>query len=528
MTDRSVLIIGAGVGGLSAGCYAQMNGYRTRILEMYARPGGVCTSWTREDYIFDGCVHNLAGTSPDSRFRPMWRELGVLPRIRMHRFDELVSIERPDGPPFTVYTDLNRLQAHMKRLSLGDGDHIDELISTARWFSGFDIMGLSLAPPLERATALVRAAPMLLKWGALTLETYARRYRDPFLRRALPTMIYDWPDQSMLTALYFLGRASVGDLGWPQGGAQELSEAIADRFEVLGGEVQYQSRVQSILVEQGRAVGVRLDDGREARADIVISNANGFETIFGMLGGRHTTPAIRAHYAAPLDRCEMGLHVSLGLARDLSEEPHAIVLPLDPPVEIAGERRERLYVEPFGFDSTLAPQGKSPLKVVLATSFRRWEELSRRPDAYAAEKARIADVVIALLDARFPGLTQQLEVVDVATPATTLRFTRNGRGYRTSVVGAMLSLLAGRRLSETLPGLRNFHMVGQWAGAPGIPMVAAMGRDVVRRMCRADGRAFRTAPEAPGSGARGPAPAGPTGSPSSRSSWSGSRPSRPG
>jgi phytoene dehydrogenase-like protein len=235
---------------------------------------------------------------------------------------------------------------------------------------------------------------------------------------------------------------------------------------------------------------VRLGDGPELRADMVVSNANGHATIFGLLGGRYTSPAIRAYYGAPEDRIEMGIHVSLGLARAMPAEPHAIVLPLAEPVVIAGEVRHRLYVEPFAFDPSLAPPGKSALKVMLGTSFAYWRNLAHTPERYRAEKQRIADSVIRLLEPRFPGLRQQIEAVDVATPMTTLRFTGNGQGYRAPVTRMVRALFTGGRLSQTLPGLDGFYMVGQWAGIPGVPTVAAMGRDVVRAICRRDQRAF--------------------------------------
>jgi phytoene dehydrogenase-like protein len=202
------------------------------------------------------------------------------------------------------------------------------------------------------------------------------------------------------------------------------------------------------LVEDGCAVGVRLMDGSEQRADIVVSNANGHATIFQMLGGRYTSPAIRAYYDAPDDRVEMGIHVSLGVARALPAEPHAIVLPLAEPVKIADRVRDRLYVEPFAFDPSLAPPGKSVVKVVMAASFAYWQKLYRMPERYHAEKQRITDCVIG-------------------------------------------------RMSQILPGLGNFYMVGQWAGLPGIPTVAAMGRDVVRAICRSDRRTFWTTPAEP-------------------------------
>ena len=65
-----------------------------------------------------------------------------------------------------------------------------------------------------------------------------------------------------------------------------FARTIERRFRELGGEIRYQARVQSILVENDRAVGIRLSDGSEERADIIVSNANGYTTIFDMLGGR--------------------------------------------------------------------------------------------------------------------------------------------------------------------------------------------------------------------------------------------------
>ncbi len=489
MTGQSVLIIGAGIGGLSTGCYAQMNGYRARILEMHTVPGGQCTSWVRGGYTFDGCIHNLAGSTPASAFHGMWRELGVVPAVRMQAYGELVRVERPDGEPLTVHSDLDQLELHMRRLAPADAAVTGELIAAARRFVGFDLLGLALASPLKRAKALA-AVPMLMRYSGVTLEQFARRFTDPFLRRAFPTIVYDWPQQPLLMLLSFLGRAHVGDLGWPIGGSLALAHAVERRFRALGGEIRYGARVASIIVEGDRAVGVRLSDGSEERADVIVANANGHATIFGMLGGRYVKSAIRAYYGAPEDRIEMGVHVSLGVARDLSREPHAMVLPLDAPVVIADEARHRLYVQCFGFDATLAPARKSVLKAVMATSFRYWEELNRSPDRYAQEKRRIAESVISLLEKRFPGLRRQIEIVDVATPMTTLRFTGNGHGFHAPISRMMLALFTGRRLSQTLPGLDRFYMVGQWAGVPGVPMVAAMGRDVVRAMCRRDGRAF--------------------------------------
>ena len=76
---KSIIIIGAGIAGLSAGCYGQMNGYRTSIFEMHDKPGGLCTSWQRKKYTFDLCIHWLVGSASASGFYHIWQELGALP-----------------------------------------------------------------------------------------------------------------------------------------------------------------------------------------------------------------------------------------------------------------------------------------------------------------------------------------------------------------------------------------------------------------------------------------------------------------
>ena len=162
----------------------------------------------------------------------MWRELGVVPSISMHRYEELVRVERADGPPLIVYADLDRLQMHMRDLAPNDTVVIDELNDAARHFTSFDLLGLATAGPFERAKALTKL-PTLVKYGRQTLEQFAQRFSDPFLRTAIPSLIYDWPGSPMLMLATFLGRLHMGDLGWPAGGS--ITPLTANTIRVNAG-----------------------------------------------------------------------------------------------------------------------------------------------------------------------------------------------------------------------------------------------------------------------------------------------------
>lgn len=95
--EDSIAIIGGGIAGLAAGCYGRMNGYATKIFELHDKPGGLCTSWKRKGYTFDGCLHWLVGTRPGSGFNAIWRELGALRDTEIVNHDVFTRLEAEDG-----------------------------------------------------------------------------------------------------------------------------------------------------------------------------------------------------------------------------------------------------------------------------------------------------------------------------------------------------------------------------------------------------------------------------------------------
>jgi phytoene dehydrogenase-like protein len=491
MKEPHIIIIGAGIAGLSTGCYAQMNGYRTQIFEMHAKPGGLCTSWKRKGYTFDSCLHHLAGTSPSTKVHTVWQELGGLQGRQVLYHESFVQVEDGEGNAFTVYVDPDRLEQHMKALAPDDAKAIEVYTDAVRRFARLDFFALPMTKPWEMAGMLPHL-PLMIKWGKVTLDQYARRFTDPFLRRAFSWIQYDIPDVPAVANLAFLAGCHQRRLGWPVGGALALSQAVADRYADLGGELHYGARVEKVLVEADRAVGVRLADGTEHRADVVISAADGRATTFDMLDGAYINDKIQGYYDVVPDSQVMTCYVFIGAARDMSHEPHMLTLLLEEPVEIMGQAVERLDLELFGVETGLAPQGKTAIKVPLEASYVYWKDLYADRSRYDEEKERVAEAVIDQLERRFPDLKTQIEVVDVATPVTIERFTGNYHGFQAwGVPGAGLLEIMTQGFCKTLPGLEDFYMVGQWAMASiGISTVAIAGRKLIAEICRRDGKRF--------------------------------------
>ncbi len=493
MTNKSLIIVGAGLAGLAAGCYGEMNGYMTKIFEMQDKPGGVCVSWKRKGYTFDYAIHNVFGVTTNSVNNHMWQELGALHGLQAHSFKEFTQVEDPSGKVFTVYTDLEKLESHMKELAPKDEKVIEEFVRAIGKFSGYDLF----AAMSGGATTKLKMLPLmgtLMKYSKITLKEYADKFTDPFMKKAFATIQYDIPEAPTLIALIFLSTLSQGDGGWPIGGSMALSSNIEKRYLELGGEIAYSSKVKNIVVKEDRAVGVQLEDGSEYYADIVVSAADGYSTVFGMLEGKYVNPTIEAYYKSFPKTQPFGLEIWYGVNREFKGEPHSLVLFLDHPIIVEDKERDRLDIEIFNFDPSLVPSNKTVIKVVIESDYEYWKKLSEKKDSYRAEKQKVADNIAECLEKRFPGLKGKIEATDVVTPLSVEHWTAAYRGCQAwGAPKEYQKEVMKNGVSKTLPGLKNFYMVGQWAvGTIGLNTVCLTGRNLIRDLCKQDGKKFQT------------------------------------
>ncbi|NOX89813.1 MAG: NAD(P)/FAD-dependent oxidoreductase [Calditrichaeota bacterium] len=500
MENNSVIIIGAGFAGLSAGIYARMNGYSTQIFEMHDSPGGLCTAWKRKGYTIDGCIHWLAGSSPGSGMHRYWEEVGIAQGCEFINMDEYMRYESADGRTLILYTNVDKLEKHLLEFSPQDAIPIRDFIRGIRMCLNFDQPSES-DPPLKRLQKRLKFGLILAtkgremrKWMNISGTEFFMRFKDPVLREALREM---WvPEFSMFVMLFAFAYLHNRDAGYPIGGSLPMSLALARRYTSLGGVIHYDKQVKKILVEKDKAVGVRLEDGSEHRSGQVISAADGYATIFKMLEGKYADEKTREPYEKwqvfqPL------LYVGLGVNRSFENEPRTVSgmsFPLRQPTEIGYAMRDRMPIHIYNQDSTLAPAGKTSLVVMMPSSYEYWKELAQNPEAYKEKKEQVAHTVVELLNQRFPGISQQVEMVDVATPLTFERYTGNWKGsFEGWLLTPQNSFTMMKRMSQTLPGLQNFYMCGQWVEpGGGLPTSVMSGRRLVKTLCKQDGKKFRT------------------------------------
>ena len=500
---KTIIIIGAGMGGLAAGIYGQSNGFKTTIFEAHSLPGGQCTSWTRKGYVFDACIHSLNGFKPHTRVNAFWQELGAMP-CEMVKRNEFVSAVLPDGSYFHNYFDLEKLEAHLKQLSPQDSAVIDEYLNGLKSFlRADDLLGKTNLGNLGDKLSILPFFLSNLKYFQDTLGTFGKRFKHPLLRKAFPLLRYAEPAVPLFGYLAEHSAYIYGEIGWPRGGGLVFSSNIAARYIELGGEIQYRKKVVKILTERDRACGVELEDGTQHTADFVVSNADGRKVIQELLGGRYMNKKISRYCERCPENQEIAsaVMVFLGVKRDLAAYPSALMMFLAQPENIGGQECEYLHLQLYGFDDSMAPAGKGVIKVEFHGQPSYFSGVHNDPAAYQAKKNKIAEQVITLLDRQFPGLREDVEVVDVATLRTWERYMGGTLGHNNyprkyespADIRQVLDFMLGLNRIFTLPGLQNFFFTGQWVTSMGSLFSNALtGKTVVQKICQQCHVSFRS------------------------------------
>lgn len=490
-----IVIVGAGIAGLAAGCYLRANGYATTILEMGDCCGGVCVSWKRKGYVFDGATNWLPGGYPTCNLHGLLAELIDFSRMPLYFSDVFIRVEKR-GQIFTVYKDADRLQSEMLRIAPEDTRPIGEFIAAVKHASRLQVPwehAIETLPLLRKIGFALRYAPVILhrtRWRAMTIEQYAQRFSSPVLRELFPCIFPRHGFFSVFGIIMALGWMHAKGEGYPYGGSEHFTTALEQKYRALGGNIIFGKRVFKIEESSGRATGVLCEDSTRYPASVVISAADGYDTVHRMLGGRHTSRATKNRFAAWRVFPSV-VQVSLGVARTFDTDEPKACCDLTGPLTMGASTIDDMLVRICSFDPCMAPAGKTAIVVHLRIEdYRYWVDLRARDmAAYRTEKERVADAVIAALDKKYSRIRETLEVVDVATPATLIRYTNNWKGAYQS--WAPTPVAVGALLSKTVHGLRGFYMTGHWLWpGGGLPAAIRLSRDVAQMVCHNDRKKF--------------------------------------
>ncbi len=330
---------------------------------------------------------------------------------------------------------------------------------------------------------------VLKKYMSIPISQYAEKWKSPRMRELFSAVMPgDW---SVLGMIFGLALQDQHFAGYPVGGSLTFARNIERTYLQLGGKIRYKAKVKEIIVENGTAAGIRLENGEEVRGDYVISAADGHTTLFSMLGGNYLPEKVKKAYETfPL--FPSTVYIGLGIRRDLSELPRSSAIYLNEPILFPdGSEQKYLNVTLYHYDPTFAPAGKTAA-VVLFNTWKGdfWEKFAcEKPEEYAKAKQEIAEKAIDALDKHFGNIRSTVEIVDVSTPHSVIRYTGNWQGSYEGFAPTPATF--GARIPKTLRGLKNFFMIGQWTTpGGGLPPAGQDGRNIAMKICKMDKKKF--------------------------------------
>lgn len=479
---HKAIVIGAGVGGLAAAMRLGAKGYSVTVIDRLDMPGGRGSSITQGGHRFD--LGPTIVTVPQG-LRELWATCGrdFDADVDLRPMDPFYQIRWPDGSHFSANGSTADMRAEVARLSPRDLPGYDRFLkdSEARYQFGFEDLGRR---SMHRFVDLLKVLPTFVKMRA-DKSVYAHaasRVRDERLRMALSFHpLFIGGDPFHVTSMYILVSHLEKEFGvhYAIGGVAAIAAAMARVVEGQGGALHLNTEVDEIVVDKGRAMGVRLAGGQVLQADIVVSNADAgftYDTLLRNHVKKRWTPA---HLKRR--RWSMGLFVwyfgTSGTANMWQDAGHHTILNgprykgLLADIFLKGKLGDdvSLYVHrPSVTDPTVAPAGGDTFYALSPVPHLG----HKNPVNWQAEAEPYRQKVLEVLeDQLLPGVSSHITESLTFTPETfrDRYLSPYGSGFSIEPRILQSAWFRPHNVSEELPGL---YLVGAGthpgAGLPGV------------------------------------------------------------
>ncbi|MEV5492935.1 NAD(P)/FAD-dependent oxidoreductase [Streptomyces bobili] len=491
--DYDVIVIGAGIAGLSAAATLQRGGKRTLLLEGHNVPGGAATSFVRGRFEFEVSLHQLGGIGGPGPLRAVLDEMDAMRKLQFVEDDELYRTVVPGILDVTVPADwqgaVEVIDAHYP----GNRTKLTRFLEIVREVGLWQLAARANLHKMKEQAEWLSGLPNVRRYG---LRSYRQVLDEFFVDERVKFVLSSyWSYNGQLPSrMSFMDMSRLLTIFMETkpyqiiGGSQALSSAMLDSFLAAGGEARFNTSAEKILTRSGTVTGVRLDSGESVASKLVVSNAPSLSTYRRMLDpadvpasvlrdlrSRRLGPSVALLYLG-LDApaADLGLTSATNfLTADLDERSVARGMrSLEPTPFLLASCYD---IKPTGF----APVGASQVVLASMQYAAPWEALS--DEEYAEAKTTFADSQLNLLKAIAPGVRDVIEEAEVATPLTIKRYLSQPGGsiygFDQDVTDSWLF-----REDDLKPSVPGLFLIGNWTTAGGYQSAIVTAARLCKRL----------------------------------------------
>ena len=491
---KKIIIIGAGISGLSAGIYAQKNGYISEIYEKSPVAGGLCVSWKRDGMTIDGCIHWLTGTKEGTLLNRMWKNLGAIDKQEDIMYLDSWGTYEYQGQKVTMWRDLDRAEREWKELSPVDSKMIHKFFKMVRDFGKVELpldLPLSMMPlfrKLELGLRVLSVWPSYLLTMKMSCEKFAAKFKSPAIRFALTRCQVG--DGNLFSMIYSYSTIVIGDGGVPRGGSKPMVERMKDKFIALGGTLRVNANVENVIIKDDAARGVKLSTGEIINGDAVVSCLDANYTLKKLLRDQYRLPSFERRMKNP-DRhtSPSCVYLCFSIKNDKNLPiPYSFDVK---PFDVGGVSIDHLTIRSYSYDDTFERNSRTVLTVLIDqcnSQYPFWKRLSKDRAQYLKYKNFIAEQVMERIKDHLPSM-DDIELLDVSTPYTFKHYVNSTAGVYMSFTFTPWAGMYAH--SGQLKGLKDFYLSGQWLQGPGgLPIAMTQGKFAIQRICKKEKLSF--------------------------------------
>ncbi len=487
MADYDVIVIGAGLGGMTTGAILARDGRKTLILEQADKIGGCCSTYEHGGYRFDVGATLLEIIGP---FTTAFERLGTTfqDEVNLIPCDPVFNIIFPDGSRMTYPASIEEKAEIISRISPEDGKAWLEFARYIGEFMDAAVGGFLVSPSntmMEMNKALLKDKRMLkfLPLFGKSFEDVIRKYfKNEKIQDSLSYQVkFIGQPPALASGIFaFLSYAEHEGIYYPEGGMIAIPEALRRCGEKYGLEVRLNQEVDRVMVRDRGVEGVTLADGTEITAKVVVSNINA-KTLYLEKIGEEQLPWLARYGIKSYSLSTSSPMINLGLDyRPPLDAHHTLVTSSMEKINdywFVGRKRGMLPKEALGLvcfptysDPSVAPEGRHVLNLVLAGPYHVKEiDWDRDKKAYGERQLELFS------EKAIPGLADHVEVMDVLTPKDYERRLLSPEGANLGLDMGLASASAFRPAARS-KSIRGLYLTGASTHpGGGLPSVMASG-----------------------------------------------------